>query len=159
MSKPLIILASQSPRRKDYMQRMGLTFETIPSDYDEQLDENRTPDEVAMELALGKALAVATKYPNAIVVGSDCIVAVNHRQMGKARDIDDAREMLTALSGKASTVSTGLAVVQLSAGKKISTVDVSTLNFRPNSKCCSCYSPCSNSYYNSTYLCCSNSSC
>ena len=85
MSKPLIILASQSPRRKDYMQRMGLTFETIPSDYDEQLDENRTPDEVAMELALGKALAVATKYPNAIVVGSDCIVAVNHRQMGNAR--------------------------------------------------------------------------
>ena len=134
MSKPLIILASQSPRRKDYMQRMGLTFETIPSDYDEQLDENRTPDEVAMELALGKALAVATKYPNAIVVGSDCIVAVNHRQMGKARDIDDAREMLTALSGKTSTVSTGLAVVQVSAGKKISTVDVSTLNFRPNSK-------------------------
>ena len=104
IKNPRIILASQSPRRKDYMQRMGLVFDTIPSDYDEHLDESRTPEEVAMELALGKAMAVAAQYPDAIVIGSDCIVAVNGRQMEKARDIEDAREMLTALSGHESTV-------------------------------------------------------
>lgn len=119
-----IILASKSPRRQDLLTRMGVTFTVVPSRYDEQLDERRSPDDVAMELALGKALDVADTHPEAIVIGSDTVVAVDGRQMEKPRDEDDAREMLTALSGRESTVSTGVALVQLANG--IQTVRVST---------------------------------
>ena len=129
-----IILASQSPRRQDLLSRMGVTFTVVPSRYDEQLDERRSPEDVAMELALGKALDVAAAHPKAIVIGSDTVVAVDGRQMEKPRDEDDAREMLTALSGRESTVSTGVALVQLANG--IQTVRVSTAKvyFKPDSE-------------------------
>ena len=129
-----IILASKSPRRQDLLTRMGVTFTVVPSRYDEQLDERRSPDDVAMELALGKALDVADTHPEAIVIGSDTVVAVDGRQMEKPRDEDDAREMLTALSGRESTVSTGVALVQLANG--IQTVRVSTAKvyFKPDSE-------------------------
>ena len=88
-----IILASQSPRRSDLMNRMGLEFSILPSQFDEQLDESRNAELVATELALGKAEDVAKDHPDAYVVGSDTIVAVNGRQMEKPVDIEDAREM------------------------------------------------------------------
>lgn len=129
-----IILASQSPRRSKLLREMGVRFSVQPSNYDEKLDESRSADEVAVELALGKALDVARSNPEAYVIGSDTIVGVNGRQMEKPKDIDEAREMLLALSGHESTVSTGIAVVNLSSNVKVADVAVTKVFFKPDSE-------------------------
>jgi septum formation protein len=119
-----IILASQSPRRKKLLGEMGVSFTVLPSHFDEQLDESRDAEVVAKELALGKARDVAREHTDAIVIGSDTIVAVNGRQMEKPLHLENARELLLALAGNESTVSTGVAVVHMAAG--IERVDVAT---------------------------------
>lgn len=126
-----IILASGSPRRRDLMKLMGLDYKVIPSDFDEQLDDSRSPEEVAKELGLGKALAVAQKYPDAIVIGSDTVVSLDGKQYGKALDIDDARQMLTELAGKCNLVSSSLAVVCLAENIQIVDVVSAKVFFKP----------------------------
>lgn len=128
-----IILASQSPRRKDLLSRMGVEFEVIPSSYDEKLDEQRDAREVTKELALGKALEIAQRYPDAFVIGSDTIVAIDGRQMEKPIDRADAEEMLIALTNGASTVSTGLAVVNLANDIRLVGQDTAIVSFNPDS--------------------------
>lgn len=106
-----IILASQSPRRKELLTQMGLTFEAIPSDFYEELDDARTPEEVAEELGLGKAMVLARQYPEAIVIGSDTIVTIDGRQLAKAESLDHAREMLRDETMHPNQVTSSLAVV------------------------------------------------
>lgn len=130
-----IILASQSPRRRDILTRMGVgEFAVVPSQYHEVLDESRDAQEVAMELALGKARDVAERYPHAIVIGSDSIVGVGQgRQLEKPRDIDDAREMLTALSREENFVTTGVAIIKQDEGIELVDQDTTRVFFRPDS--------------------------
>lgn len=110
---------------------MGLDgFLVEPSRYDERLDESRDVREVAKELALGKALEVASRFPEAYVIGSDTIVALGNRQMAKPANRDVAREMLTSLSGRESTVSTGVAVVNVSKGIQLVDVDTTNVYFK-----------------------------
>lgn len=128
-----IILASQSPRRKQLLAAMGVQFQTIPSNYDEQLDDTRDIEAVAIELSLGKANDVATHYPDDYVIGSDTIVGVDGKQLGKAATIDEAREMLQMLAGKRSVVTTGLAVVNRRKGIVLTTTDTVGVYFKPES--------------------------
>ena len=108
-----IILASQSPRRKNLLQRMNIgDFETIPSGFEENPDHSRDVIDVAKELALGKALEIARRFPEDIVIASDTIVTIGNRQLEKPIDIDDARNMLVNLSRGPSSVITSVAVVQ-----------------------------------------------
>lgn len=90
---------------------MGLKFTVVPSDFDEYLDDARTPEAVAKELGLGKARAVAEKYPEAIVIGSDTIVTVDDHQLGKAEDIDDARKIWRIITSAPNKVTTSVAVI------------------------------------------------
>ncbi len=106
-----IILASSSPRRIELLGMMGVTFEAMPSDFNEYLDESRPAEEVAIELALGKARTVAEHYPEAIVIGSDTIVSLGDRQYGKPGDETEARLMLYEQVGHTTTVITSLAVL------------------------------------------------
>lgn len=126
-----IILASGSPRRKDLMKLMGLSYEVIPSDFDEHLDDNRQPEEVAKELGLGKALTVAKKYPEAIVIGSDTVVSLDGKQFGKAIDEANARQMLTELAGKCNVISSSLAVVCIAENIQIEDVRSAYVYFKP----------------------------
>ena len=89
-----IILASTSPRRKELLEEMGLDFTIVPSDFEEYLDASRPVEDIAMELGAGKARAVAEKYPEAIVIGSDTIVTIGEVQLGKAVDLEDARRLV-----------------------------------------------------------------
>jgi septum formation protein len=131
MQQRRIILASGSPRRKELLTNMAVAFDIIPSDYDEQLDDSRSPEEVAKELGLGKAMTVAKRYPEAIVIGSDSIVTVDGKQLGKPADIDEAREILKMLSGKCNVISCSLAVICIA--EKFQEVDVENANvyFKP----------------------------
>ncbi|HSX16575.1 MAG TPA: Maf family protein [Patescibacteria group bacterium] len=126
-----IILASGSPRRRELLQQMGVQFEVVPSDYDEQLDDTRTTDEVAIELGLGKALTVAEKYPDALVIGSDTIVTLNGKQLGKPADPDEAFTMLRAHAGQAVTVTTSIVLVCKAAGIEETDVDTAHVLFKP----------------------------
>lgn len=117
---------------------MGIIFEIEPSGYAEILDEARDARVVAQELALGKALDVARRHmqgdkpEDVFVVGSDTIVAINGRQMEKPKNRADAEEMLVALTKGASSVSTGLAVVNLARGIQLVGEDTTVVNFKPD---------------------------
>lgn len=105
-----IILASASPRRRELMQQMGLEFEVITSNCDENISIC-SPDEMVRELSKRKAIAVAKKldYPS-IVIGADTIVSESNRILGKPKDSEDAVNTLLSLSGKTHSVFTGMTV-------------------------------------------------
>ncbi len=111
-----IILASASPRRKELLSTAGLEFTVRVADVEEVIDENATPDEVVMSLALQKAQAVAQADPTATVIGADTVVVLDGEILGKPENEQNAIEMLTALSGRSHTVYTGVAIIN---GKKI----------------------------------------
>lgn len=109
MSK--IILASASPRRRELMELAGYRFDVICADIAEIVPENAQPHEVVMSLALQKAQAVANDHPEAVVIGSDTVVALNGRILGKPHSVGEACEMLRALSGRSHKVYTGVAII------------------------------------------------
>lgn len=125
-----IILASQSPRRKDLLTKMGVDFAVIPSKFEENLDHARSVEEVAVELALGKAHDVAKKHPQAIVIGADTIVLIDGKQLGKPKDKADARKTLLHLAGRTNIVCTGLAVVCLDLDKETTCAVSSSVLFK-----------------------------
>jgi septum formation protein len=126
-----IILASGSPRRRELLAAMQVEFEVVPSSFEEQLDDGRTPEEVASELALGKAKDVAVKFPDQIVLGADTIVTVEGKQLGKPVDADDALQTLKLLAGREHAVTTGVAIVKLSDGVELVAAETSIVYFRP----------------------------
>ncbi len=126
-----IILASQSPRRKELLTAMGVEFMVVPSNFDEKLDDNRAPEVVAIELAVGKATDVAEKFPEAIVIGSDTIVTINGRQLEKPRDTAEAYDMLELLSGTHNEVTTSLAVICKANGTFFTGSDTTKVYFKP----------------------------
>lgn len=106
-----IILASASPRRRELMELAGYDFEVICADIVEVVPEDVQPQEVVMSLALQKAKAVAAEHKDAIVVGSDTVVALDGKILGKPHSEHEACEMLCSLSGKTHKVFTGVAIV------------------------------------------------
>jgi nucleoside triphosphate pyrophosphatase len=127
-----IILASQSPRRRELLTAMGLSFDAIPSDFDEQLDASRSAEVVAVELALGKARLVASRYPEAIIIGSDTIVTdASGRQLGKAVDVEEEIAMLKSLCGKTSSVVSSVVVLCTTRGIELTAVERADVAFKP----------------------------
>lgn len=115
MTKKLI-LASASPRRKELLEQMGLTFSICPA-CGEEHSTCKEPEGVVKELALQKAMEVAGKTgEEALVIGSDTVVAFRGEIMGKPTDGEDAFRMLKELQGNSHMVYTGVAVVD--AGTK-----------------------------------------
>ena len=105
-----IVLASGSPRRRELLTALGVTYEVDPADVDETTDE-QDPVRVAEELALLKARTVAARRPAAVVIGSDTVVALDGRLLGKPADTEEARAMLRSLRGRTHEVVTGVAVI------------------------------------------------
>jgi septum formation protein len=104
--KQELILASSSASRQMLMRNAGLIFSAIPADIDERaLDEQlerdgASPEEVALELARAKALAVSALYPEALVLGCDQTMALGARVYHKPKTIAEAEAHLLSLSGK-----------------------------------------------------------
>lgn len=129
--KSKVILASGSPRRKELLQKLGLQFTVVPSQYDEQLDDSRSPEAVAIELGLGKAMEVAQRFPEAIVIGGDTIVTIDGKQLGKAANIDEAVAMWRLLAGRANTVTTSVVVVCLAKKYEFVVADNTLVYMKP----------------------------
>lgn len=109
---PRIVLASQSPRRRELLTLVGIAHEVRPADIDESLWEGETPEAHSMRLAREKATTIAEREPGAAVIGSDTIVVVDGAILGKPRDAAGARAMLARLAGRSHTVFTAVAVAR-----------------------------------------------
>ncbi|WP_175991573.1 nucleoside triphosphate pyrophosphatase [Bacillus sp. Marseille-Q1617] len=107
-----LILASQSPRRKQLLQQLQLSFTTISSNVDETVASHLKPHEVVTELALRKAKEISAMHPDSYVLGSDTVVAHGDSSLGKPQSEEEAREMLSMLSGKTHSVYTGVAILK-----------------------------------------------
>lgn len=113
------ILASKSPRRKELLQLLGISFDTMVSD-EEEVITSTDPAKVTEELSLQKAKAVANKLGNGIVIGADTIVAQDGKILGKPIDREDARRMITMLQGNSHMVYTGVSLVNAEDGSCVS---------------------------------------
>lgn len=113
MSKRLI-LASASPRRLDLLARIGIVPDAVdPANLDETPQKNELPRGYAMRIARGKALEVAARHPDAVILAADTVVAVGRRIMPKAEDRATARACLEQLSGRRHQVLTAVTLIDV----------------------------------------------
>jgi septum formation protein len=132
-NKPAIILASQSPRRRQLLEWAEIPFEVMVKETDESYPENLSVDLIAVHIARNKALAVkeliapnGTPLANTIIA-ADTIVVLNKEVIGKPKDRQDAIKILSNLSGQIHHVVTG--VVILSSTKEIAFADTTEVAF------------------------------
>ena len=105
-----IILASQSPRRKQLMEMAEFTFEVIIADVDETNPPGMPGEQVPEFLAKKKADAVRHMVNDAIVIAADTVVLLDHHILGKPKDVANAIEILQQLSGRVHKVVTGVCI-------------------------------------------------
>lgn len=123
-----LILASQSPRRKELLAGLHLPFEVVPSHFDESTVVAAIPRLEVQALAAGKAWETAKGHPDAIVIGADTVVALDEKILGKPKSPAEAKQMLRMLSGRTHDVFTGVCVV--CRGKEVSECAVTHVTFR-----------------------------
>jgi septum formation protein len=106
-----LILASTSPRRREILSLLALSFEVIAPEFDERPLTDRPIEEEVLDFAVGKAQSVARHHPKSIIVGSDSMILINATKIGKPDGIADAKEMLRLLSGKTHRIFTSVAIL------------------------------------------------
>ena len=118
-----IILASQSPRRRELLSQIGLEYEVCPSTIEEVITDTN-PVDIVKSLSLQKAMDVAEQkkkeYPqeSLLVIGADTIVVYENKILGKPKSEEDAVSMLSMLQGKTHSVYTGVALIFIEDGKQ-----------------------------------------
>ena len=122
-----LILASQSPRRKELLGLFRLPFTVQVADIDETMDENKSPFDEVARVSRCKAEAVK-RTADDIVIAADTIVVCEGKVLGKPKDEEDAKAMLSLLSGRDHQVMTGMCVLR--GEKAITTTEVTDIHFR-----------------------------
>ena len=113
-----LVLASESPRRRELLKLLVSEFDAVSSDARElTLAECRSPEELVKNNAWRKAQAVADDFPEAWVLGADTVIEYNNLVYGKPRDLAEAAQFLRTFSGREHKVLTGVALIN-AAGKK-----------------------------------------
>ena len=125
LARPLI-LASGSPRRKDILDTMGLSYIVDVSDADETFFSD--PETMVLELSRRKALAVAEKHASSIILAADTLVFCKE-VLGKPQDANHAKEMLHELSGNWHSVYTGVTIIDTHTGRELSKADITRVHF------------------------------
>ncbi|WP_395739039.1 Maf family protein [Prosthecobacter sp.] len=109
IGRPLL-LASASPRRVDLLRQAGFEFEVVLPQVEEAHDPALTPEQLTVENARRKALAVSRTRPDALVIGADTLVYVDGDPLAKPADMEEALQMVRRLSGRTHEVCTGVAL-------------------------------------------------
>lgn len=128
----MLHLASQSPRRRELLARLGLEFGVLDVDVPEHREPGEAPEDYVRRVARDKAgagLLEAVAVPGALVLGADTEVVLDDRVFGKPVDADDAADMLRALSGRAHRVISAVSLV--SAGREMHAVSESEVTIAP----------------------------
>ena len=105
-----IILASNSPRRKELLKKVNLNFEVVASNVFEDKNYNLTPQEYAKHLSFLKANNVYKKTKG-LVIGADTIICIDNEILGKPKNLEDAKKTLKKLSNKTHSVITGFTII------------------------------------------------
>lgn len=129
--KPLLVLASNSPRRRELLALTGWPFSVMPADVDEDLRPAERPREYVLRLAQSKARAGAKHAGEAeFILAADTTVVNGKDTLGKPKDAAEAIEMLTALRGHSHQVYTGIALLRLKDGRMLTDVCVTDVPMR-----------------------------
>ncbi|MCC7002803.1 MAG: septum formation inhibitor Maf [Gemmatimonadaceae bacterium] len=128
VSAPRVILASQSPRRRELLALVGIAHEVRPADINEDVHPGEDPRHYTERLAREKAAVIASRESDAIIVAADTTVVVDDDILGKPVDAADARAMIRRLSGRSHVVMTGIAVAY--RGRVESAVEEVGVTFR-----------------------------
>ncbi len=126
-----LILASQSPRRKELLAQLGYNFQCLPADIDESIQPNENAEQYVARLALEKANVIAQRHDDehVIVLGSDTSVIFQQQILGKPESLDDCLAILKLLSDSSHQVVTAIAAVQ---GERSEVIVVTTeVDFKP----------------------------
>lgn len=126
-----IVLASGSPRRKELLERLNLTFDVCVSQIDEDIFEQTSPHDYVETLAMEKAKDIANHLDEkAIVIGCDTVVVLDDKILGKPSDDDQAMVYLQALSGRAHEVYSGMAILDMETGKQYLTHEITKVTMK-----------------------------
>lgn len=106
-----IILASQSPRRKELLSLLGLQYDAIPADIDEEINPNNDLVSEIEKLSFQKANHIFKDHKDCIVIGADTIVKIDNKVLGKPKSFEQAKQMLELLSGNTHEVVTGVTIM------------------------------------------------
>ena len=125
-----IILASNSPRRKELLRQIGVTFTSDPADVAERILTGEGAEEYAVRVAQEKARVAAERAGTGIIIAADTIVLLDTTILGKPADSRDAARMLDMLSGRMHSVITGMAVMDAATGRTNTRVVTTKVWFR-----------------------------
>ncbi|MFA5401000.1 MAG: Maf family protein [Dehalococcoidia bacterium] len=129
-----IVLASSSPRRRELLENIGLTFTVDTSEIHEAQPAGSKPAELAKTLSLHKARAAALRHADSIIIAADTIGVLEGRILGKPLDAPHARKMLAEMSGTCHSVITGFTVVDSATGRAVSRTVETKVYFRKLNK-------------------------
>lgn len=115
-----IILASTSPRRRELLEKLGLKFQVTAGDYQEEMNQDLNPEELAKLLSAGKAHAVSSQFTNHIIISADTFIALGDEVLGKPHTDSEAVKMLSKISGMQLTVITGYTLLDTLSHKQLS---------------------------------------
>ncbi|HEX6332681.1 MAG TPA: Maf family protein [Flavisolibacter sp.] len=124
-----VILASQSPRRKQLLEWAEIPFEIIVQPTDESFPEGLSPFEVSVHIARNKARAIAHDVPGKVVIAADTIVVIDQEIIGKPRDREDAFNILSRLAGQHHQVITGVVICR--DDHEVAFADITDVEFHP----------------------------
>lgn len=125
-----LLLASSSPYRRELLQRLQLPFAWASPDIDEQRLAHESPEALVKRLAKDKAKALAARYPEHLIIGSDQIAVLDDQVLGKPHTAERACAQLLAASGRSVTFLTGLALLNTRSGECQVDCVPFTVNFR-----------------------------
>jgi septum formation protein len=126
-----LILASTSPRRRELLALLGIPFNVKIPPFEERLEVDCPATQQVMSFAQGKAQSVARQEPEAIVLGSDTVIELNHHVLGKPDDLAEARAMLRRLAGRGHFVRTAVALVCSSRAIDVVALSTAVVRMKP----------------------------
>jgi len=115
--KPPLVLASQSPRRKELLSILGIPFEVIPADIAEIPGPGETPEQFAVRVSREKGIEVSSRVSGSVILSADTVVTVDGLILGKPSDESHAVRMLKQLSGRQHAVYTAVCVIDQIGGE------------------------------------------
>ena len=107
-----LVLASQSPRRKELLAVLGIPFSVIPAAIEESPAEGESPEAFVVRVAREKCMEVASRVSHSVILSADTVVAIGNEILGKPADAEEARRMLVRLRGRAHDVVSAVAVMR-----------------------------------------------
>jgi len=125
-----LLLASQSPRRRELLTLLGLPFDVTVADVTEIPQAGEPPDALVVRLSQAKARA-ATVYPNTLVLACDTVVALDGELLGKPRDADDAAATLRRLCGRSHAVYSAITLLETATGRALTDTVETQVVMRP----------------------------